>query len=376
MTPTAHTDRLIAVARQVVEALPDRNVRAAVLYGSVAWGDADAASDLDIMLLLDQPAVQRTVARERVADLLGHPLPHGPLFADLDRVSTTSFEEAIAQGDGGERVTHSIILRDTESFYARIQGQVSATFFQPPVRAARFEARRVQAEVHRTALQAALGTDDLLAALHARLAVQEAGAALIALDDGRYSTSHAVESTERALQRFGADDLVAPFHQALALEPASHRVTRSLRAYAAFADALKSWVEDPSLGGRLSVEDQAWAEFTYGPHAYEELGHKVSVLTLEGRVPVLLSYLDGLLLVPVRINIGKMLALRTTGTAAWMTIPEFHGALSQEAHLYQEWIAALRLSPLPQQISTADDLARRLLEIGRAACPVASVRVP
>ena len=311
-----------------------------------------------------------------MADLLGYPLPHGPLFADLDRVSTTSFEEAIARGGGGERVTHSIILRDTESVYARIQGQVSATFFQPPVRAARFEARRVQAEAHRTALQAALGTDDLLAALHARLAVQEAGAALIALDDGRYSTSHAVKSTERALQRFGADDLVAPFHQALALEPSSHSVTRSLRAYAAFADALKRWVEDPSIGELLLVEDQAWAEFTYGPHAYEELGHKVSVLTLEGRVPVLLSYLDGLLLVPVRINIGKMLALRTTGTAAWMTIPEFHGALPQEAHLYQEWIAALRLSPLPQQISTADDLARRLLEIGRAACPVASVRVP
>jgi len=78
----------------------------------------------------------------------------------------------------------------------------------------------------------------------------------------------------------------------------------------------------------------------------------------------------------VRINMGKMLALRATGTAAWMTIPEFHGALSQEAHLYQEWIAALRLSPLPQQISTADDLARRLLEIGRAARPVAGGRVP
>src|SRR2546427_12067557 len=87
MFSSPHCAHLIEVARRVVRHLPDTDVRAAVLYGSVAWGDADEASDLDIMLLLDRPMGYREVTRVRLADLFGHPLPNGPVFADLDRLA-------------------------------------------------------------------------------------------------------------------------------------------------------------------------------------------------------------------------------------------------------------------------------------------------
>ncbi len=58
MIPTTnpYCARLIEVAHSTVDALPDTDVVAAFLFGSAAWGDADAASDLDIMILLDRPA--------------------------------------------------------------------------------------------------------------------------------------------------------------------------------------------------------------------------------------------------------------------------------------------------------------------------------
>src|SRR5687768_10270531 len=74
-----HCARLVEVARRIVERLPDRDVKGAFLFGSAAWGDADAASDLDIMVLVDRPPGYREVTRRRAADLLGlsAPLPDG-----------------------------------------------------------------------------------------------------------------------------------------------------------------------------------------------------------------------------------------------------------------------------------------------------------
>src|SRR5688500_11242423 len=39
-----HCARLVEVARRIVERLPDRDVKGAFLFGSAAWGDADAAT--------------------------------------------------------------------------------------------------------------------------------------------------------------------------------------------------------------------------------------------------------------------------------------------------------------------------------------------
>ena len=70
---------------------------------------------------------------------------------------------------------------------------------------------------------------------------------------------------------------------------------------------------------------------------------------------------------PVRINVGKMFLLRSSGTAGRMAIADFQVALQQEPVLHHEWIAALRLSARRDRVCEADDLAGQLLEIGMSA---------
>ncbi len=120
-TPNQRCTRLIEIAHQVIDHIADPDLRSAFLFGSAAWGDADEASDLDIMLLLDRPAGYREVTRVRLPDLLGRSLPDGPLFADLDRISIETFAEVIGKGGWAHRVVHSIVLKDTGSYYERIR---------------------------------------------------------------------------------------------------------------------------------------------------------------------------------------------------------------------------------------------------------------
>lgn len=231
---------LIDVARQVIERVADPDLRAAFLFGSAAWGDADAGSDLDIMLLLDRPAGFREVTRVRVADLLARPLPDGPAFADFDCYSAAAFAEITAAGGGAQRVVHSVVLRDTDRFFAGIRDRVHAAYFDPAARAARYRVKREWAAAHRAALRQSRAADPALAALHARLALDEAAGALLGLNDDRLSLTHFVESVGRALARLGRADLAAPFLRALGLDTAPERqVERSLGAYRAFADALR-----------------------------------------------------------------------------------------------------------------------------------------
>lgn len=361
------SERLRAIAHEVVHRLPDQDLRAAFLFGSAAWGDADAASDLDIMLLLDRPAGYREVTRVRLPDLLGRPLPDGPLFADLDRFSAEAFTEVTGNGGWAQRVVHSIVLKDTDQYYARIRDRVSAEFFTAASRAARFQQRRAHVEMQRAAMQAALGSDAILAALHARLALEGAAAALLEINDDRISLTHFVESLEQALANLNHGQLVAPVLHALALDASQSSVDRSLQAYRAFADALKGWVADPDVVGRLSQEDLAWSEFTYGPQTYEEIFHKVAAFTKLGRLPALQYYLDGLLQVPVRLNVGKILLLRSSGTAGRISIPDFHVALHAEPGLFKEWVVALRLGSSYAQAQEAGALADRLLHVGELA---------
>jgi len=102
----------VALARALVDRLPDPDLRAAYLFGSFAWGDADAASDLDIGLLFDRPVDDRAVVRVRVADAVPDVPPHAPLFADLSHMTVARFEEGVARGHAGARLAHAAILRD------------------------------------------------------------------------------------------------------------------------------------------------------------------------------------------------------------------------------------------------------------------------
>ena len=264
MIPTTnpYCTRLIEAAHRLADALPDTNVVAAFLFGSAAWGDADAASDLDIMLLLDRPAGYREVTRVRLADMLAEPLPNGPVFADLDRISAEGFAGIVADGGAGARVARSIVLKDTDGFYRRIRERVHAEYFSPEARAARFLKRREQAEEHLAAARRAEREDGDLAALHSRLALEGAGAALIELNDDRQSVTHYAESVDRALSALGRGDLFSPFLQLLALDAPAEHADASRRAYDAFAEALRSWMADPDVRGRMSGEYIAWAEFT------------------------------------------------------------------------------------------------------------------
>lgn len=361
-----HCTRLINVACQLVEHLPDTDLRAAFLFGSAAWGDADAASDLDIMLLLDRPAGYREVTRIHPSDLLGYPLPDGPAFADLDRISVETFVSLVQAGNWVQRVVNSIILVDTDDFYVRLRSQVSTAFWQPSARQERFQVRRKQADESRTAALNVLGVDEMLSALHARLALQHAGAALIELDEQRVSPSHFVESLEQALNHFNSN-LFARCLAALSLDVPYETVAKSLHAYDAFAAAIKRWTHDPAIESRLSQEDLAWARHTY--EKQEEITHKVADFTQTKRLPTLLYYLDGLFQVPICMQTGKIFQLRANGNAGRMTVPDFLVALRQEPALYDEWIAALRLSTERDHVLEVLNLTRQLLKVGKTALP-------
>src|SRR5438874_13643230 len=108
LTLNSHCTRLIACARQLIEHLPDADLRAAFLFGSAAWGDADASSDLDIMLLVDRPVDYREVTRIHLADFFGDALKDGPRFADLDRISAETFVERAQAGNWGVRGVNSV----------------------------------------------------------------------------------------------------------------------------------------------------------------------------------------------------------------------------------------------------------------------------
>ncbi len=362
-----HSAHLIAVARKLLERLPDPDIRAAFLFGSPAWGDADEASDIDVMLLLDRLPGYREVTRVRIEDLLGYALPDGPRFADLDRISSEAFAEVVGSGGWGHRVARSVVLKDTDGFYEAIRERVSAEHFSPRAREGRFLKKRERAEAQIASARETPDDDGDLAALHARLAIEEAGAALIELNDDRLSVTHFVESVERALLALGAGHLFEPFLRALSLDAPAEYAQRNVGAYRAFAEALKSWVEDPDIAGGLSQEDLAWTAFAYGEQSFEEIEHKVRIFQRQGRTPTLLYYLDGQLMVPIRIPASKILALRSTGEASRMSIPEFQVALRREPDLYDQWISALRLHPSADRVREAGELVGALLQSGDIA---------
>jgi hypothetical protein len=142
---------------------------------------------------------------------------------------------------------------------------------------------------------------------------------------------------------------------------------QSLQSFRTFADTLQSWMADPAIAGHLSGEDQAWAAFTYSQETFDEIAQKVSSFQAANRLGALQYYLDGLLLVTVRLNTGKVVLLKASGAAGRMTVPDFHIALRAYPDLYDTWVSGLRLRPLSEQLQATDDLAHQFLQLGEHA---------
>jgi predicted nucleotidyltransferase len=380
--------QLVGVAQRIVdrlvaEGLPD--LRAAYLFGSAVWGDADAASDLDIMLLQDRPVGYRAVRRVRVADALGlqAPLPAGPRYADLAYHSAVGFAETLGKGLWGDRVRRAVILKDTGGFLERLCAETVAALTTPQAYAMRFARKREQAQAERAGMWRALaageagtGRDDALAVLHGRLAVQEAAGALLDLNDDRVSITHFVDGVGRALAAFGRGDLFAPFVEALDLRPGEEGVRRSLSTLELFTGRLRQWLREPALRAALSEEDLAWSEFTCGEETREEIAHKVEVLGAQpGRLPALQFYLDGCIHVHVGLQFGRMLRLRLRGDAVRVRLAEAHALLREYADeeravggpLLGAWIDSLRLGGSAGSSREIDALSTVLLEVGEQA---------
>lgn len=371
----------IALAHEAVQQLTTPDLRAAFLFGSVAWGDADASSDLDIMLLLDCPPPFREVTRIRLPDLVGRELRDGPHFADLDRIALETFMDVTSRGGWEQRVVHSVVLTDTDGFYTDLRARVTAAFMTPAARQTRFAQRQTQVAAHRAAVHEARVTEPALAALHARLAVQQAAAALLETDDGRVSVTHLIENVQTTLVRREQQMLFAPLLSALALDESEDGIDASVETYRCFADALRLWMDDPAVTSRLSAEDHAWATFTYADETYAEIALKVEMFRKAGRLAALQYYLDGMLQVPIRMNAGKVLKLRATGTAGIPSLPEFQRALEAEPELRDAWIVGLRLSPPYDWTDEADALAEQMLAVAKryatsAAASLSEDRLP
>ena len=56
-----------------------------------------------------------------------------------------------------------------------------------------------------------------------------------------------------------------------------------------------------------------------------------------------MSYVDGLLKVSLRMNVRKVLNLRSLGDIRPLSIADFHVVLRSEPDLYSHWVDGLRL---------------------------------
>jgi predicted nucleotidyltransferase len=341
------------------------DLKAAFLFGSAAWGDADETSDLDIMLLLDRPVGYREVTRIRLADILGQNESGGPDVADIDRIAWRSFVEEVSRGRWGLRIINSIVLFDRDTDFQRIHAQVQDSFYTPVAMEARYRRARERATTDRAlARQAVEAGDDGLATLQARLAVRSAAEGLLNFSRDRGSLTHFVDSAQHSLRSLGYAEVFPQFVSALGLDSNPEDISRSVAGYHFFTDTLKKWVETTELGQRLSAEDRAWARLTYSPDVIEEITHKTEVFELSNRRISLQYYLDGKILSPIHLSLEKILPMRLGLAKVPQTIREFHILLREEPTLFDVWVSVLRLKQDRNRTRDALDVADTLVEIG------------
>lgn len=342
-------------AKRLVEALRDEDLVAAFVFGSVAWGDADDASDVDIMLLLDRDDDFREVRRIRVRDVVPDAAA-SPVFADVDSFAFDRFRSAVEQGRWVNKVAQSIILIDDGRF-GEIHEIVNARFFSRDARAERAQVRIDATDRYVKVAECSVDNNAELALLNARLAAEQAGIAALEASGSRLSTAHYLQNLEGAFVALGEPEMMPRLHSALDVTGGIAGAYRGLQAYKMMAETLRHWMTEPGLVKALGPENVAWAEMTYSAESYDEFAIKIVALRDAGREPEAVAYADGLLRIGIRMNLSKVLSFRDHGTVDIMSITDFHSALRAEPALYDEWVAGQRLNGDRDDVRMAIDVA-------------------
>jgi hypothetical protein len=357
--------RAVDVARRLVASLVEPDLRLAWLFGSFAWGDGDAASDLDLMLLLDRPPGYRHASRVRVADVLGGPVPGGPRFADVDRMSFAAFAEEAAAGGRAARLVRAVVLHDPGGAWGDLRSAALAAHRAPAARAERFVRTRAFVGSERGAFAAAADRDPALAALHARQALEGAMYALLELAEERGSPAHYPAVARRALAAVGAPRLHRAVLRGLVGRPTPGSVARSRAALGTLFAWVRDAVEDPAVVRVADPEHVQWARFTCGEDVIEEVDEKLAAGARRGRWTALQFYLDGKLVVQTTLSLTTVLRARRCDPGRRESWAQFCALLREdEPELFDLWAGALRLGADPAAAAAADRLAGELLAIG------------
>ena len=165
-----------------------------------------------------------------------------------------------------------------------------------------------------------------------------------------------------AVETTGCGHLYEPLRRGLGLDVDLESAAYGAEAFRVLAEALRGWMSDPELVREMGPEHVAWAAFTYADETYEEIAQKVAAMRGSGRAADLASYLDGLLKVPIRMNLSKVLNLRLNGSLDMLRVAEFHQALRAEPALFEYWRRGLRLPAAHAEVTAALEVATHLQE--------------
>lgn len=385
MSPLASNTRgdWIRIASSMVEDIAHTEpVLAAFLFGSVAWNDADAASDLDLMILVDREPPFREVTRIAISKSLDSRVRVRPEFADVDRVSKSWFFERVRAGAWVERLMHCVILYDNDGTLAALRDEAVTNFCESNYRSQGFSKLETSTTEYLVESAAAYSDgDELRAALAYRMALETAAVALIGAAGERFSSTHFIETVGKVLRGLGEAETDRAFVAALAMAPVdmvdvpapfdgwmSRRVLPrpifdGIIGYYTLAEALKTQMMRPTRSQCLSATDQSWAAFTYATSTYQEMADKVDKMLASERVEALQFYLQSQILGPARINFGKLYALDMFGSVRVLTPIEFFEGIRSDTALSEAWVKGTGFNALNGQEVPA--LARHFLQLGR-----------
>ena len=111
----------------------------------------------------------------------------------------------------------------------------------------------------------------------------------------------------------------------------------------------------------LGIAAVSRAAFTYADGTHQEIDHKVAAMRSAGRTAQLVAYIDGLLKLTIRMQMGTILNLRSTGNADAPSVPDFHQLLRSEPDHFDRWTSALRLHVERQDLTEATSLAPEII---------------
>lgn len=386
MSPLAPNIRgeWIQIASSMVEDIAHAEpVLAAFLFGSVAWNDADHASDLDLMILVDREPPFREVTRIAIPKSLECRVTVRPEFADVDRVSKSWFYESVRAGAWVERLVHCVVLCDSDGTLAALRDVAVANFCEPNYRSQRFSKLETSTAEYLVQSAAAHSAgDELRAALADRMALETAAMSLIGAAGERFSSTHFIETVGKVLWGLGEAEtdrafvaaltnasvdtvaVPAPFDGWMSRSVLPRPIFDGIAGYYTLAEALKTQMMHPTRSQSLSATDQSWAAFTYATSTYQEMADKVDKMLVSERGEALQFYLQSQILGPARMNFGKLYALDMFGSVRVLTPLEFFEGIRSDTALSEAWVKGIGLNRQNGQgILT---LTRYFLQLGQS----------